>query len=81
MFHPNTQDDNHMYEETILVKEGTHGTAPVQKGLYQALAWTRRNLESHMGMQGLHQVKQSSVGVSICMECQRQQEQLLLLQK
>lgn len=34
-FHPNTQDDNHMYEETALVKEGTPA-APVQKGLYQA---------------------------------------------
>lgn len=42
-----------MYEEAILVKEGTCGTAPMQEGLYQALAGTRRNLERPYGHAGI----------------------------
>ncbi|KAK4828512.1 hypothetical protein QYF61_026783 [Mycteria americana] len=37
--HPNTQDDNHMYEETGLAKQGTHGGVPMQKGcMYEVQA-------------------------------------------
>lgn len=42
-----------MYEEAVLVKEGTCGTALLQKGLYQALVGTRRNLERPYGHAGI----------------------------